>query len=150
MPEADPFQLSRFVHAQDPVYADVLDELRQGRKQTHWMWFIFPQFKGIGHSATAKSFAINSLDEARAYLRHPVLGPRLIECARLVASISNRTVSSIFGYPDDLKFRSSITLFARVSDDPLFEQLLARHFDGQPDPKTIAILNDDGRLSAGG
>ena len=125
MPEADPFQLSRFVHAQDPVYADVLDELRQGRKQTHWMWFIFPQFKGLGHSATAKSFAINSLDEARAYLRHPVLGPRLIECARLVASISNRTVSSIFGYPDDLKFRSSITLFARVSDDPLFEQLLA-------------------------
>ena len=125
MPEADPFQLSRFVHAQDPVYADVLDELRQGRKQTHWMWFIFPQFKGLGHSATAKSFAINSLDEARAYLRHPVLGPRLIECARLVASISNTTVSSIFGYPDDLKFRSSITLFARVSDDPLFEQLLA-------------------------
>src|SRR2546428_1801956 len=104
----DLYNLRRFVDAQNPVYAQVLSELRNGEKRTHWMWFIFPQIHGLGHSSTARMFAISSLDEANAYVQHPTLGPRLIECATLVNEIKGRTIHQIFGSPDDLKFRSSM------------------------------------------
>jgi uncharacterized protein (DUF1810 family) len=116
----DPYNLARFVDAQEPVYADVVAELRAGRKRTHWMWFVFPQIQGLGPSETAQWFAIRSLDEARAYLAHPVLGARLRECTRIVLDIEGRTASEIFGYPDDLKFRSSLTLFARAAGGDVF------------------------------
>src|SRR6266568_4127586 len=123
----DPFHLRRFVDAQQPVYEAVLGELRAGRKRTHWMWFIFPQIAGLGHSSLAQRFAISSLDEAVAYVAHPVLGPRLRECARLVAGIEGRSIAEIFGDPDDLKFRSSMTLFARAApEEPIFEECLRR------------------------
>ena len=109
----DPYDLRRFVDAQQAVYETVCRELRQGRKQSHWMWFIFPQIKGLGHSAMAQKFAISSREEAKAYLAHPILGPRLRECSRIVADLEGKSVEDIFGYPDDMKFRSSMTLFAR-------------------------------------
>jgi uncharacterized protein (DUF1810 family) len=137
----DPYQLARFIDAQEPVYENVLRELRAGRKRTHWMWFIFPQIHGLGHSATAQHFAIKSLDEARAYLNHPILGQRVLECARLVSEIKDRSVSEIFGFPDDLKFRSCITLFARAAKEPgIFGELLKRYFQGEEDSKTVEIL----------
>ena len=109
----DPYDLRRFVDAQRAVYETVYRELCQGRKQSHWMWFIFPQIQGLGHSATAQKFAISSREEAEAYLAHPILGPRLRECTRIVADLEGKSVEDIFGYPDDMKFRSSMTLFAR-------------------------------------
>lgn len=137
----DPFNLKRFVNAQDAVYEDVLSELRSGRKTGHWMWFIFPQLKGLGRSSTAREFGIASRGEARAYLAHPVLGPRLVECTRLVNLIENRAAEEIFGHIDTLKFRSSATLFAEVADDPaVFEEALRKYFDGHPDPLTLAGL----------
>jgi len=137
----DPFHLRRFVDAQQPVYEAVLGELRAGRKRTHWMWFIFPQIAGLGHSSLAQRFAISSLDEAVAYVAHPVLGPRLRECARLVAGIEGRSIDEIFGGPDDLKFRSSMALFARAApEEPIFEKCLRRFFGGVPDPQTLARL----------
>lgn len=135
------FDLERFVDAQDPVYATVLDELRSGRKRTHWMWFIFPQVAGLGRSAMAQKYAISSTDEAAAYLAHPVLGPRLRECAGLVAAVDDKAIEEIFGPPDDLKFHSSMTLFADVApDEAVFQQCLDKYFDGKPDHATMERL----------
>jgi uncharacterized protein (DUF1810 family) len=133
--------LNRFVSAQAAVYPEALAELKEGRKRTHWMWFVFPQIAGLGVSPTAQRYAIRSLDEARAYLAHPVLGPRLAECARAVLAVDGKTAEDIFGYPDDLKLRSSMTLFARAADDPgVFQAVLDRYYDG-PDPKTLDLLH---------
>jgi uncharacterized protein (DUF1810 family) len=124
----DPYNLQRFVEAQAPVYDSVLDELRSGRKQTHWMWFVFPQLAGLGHSPMARKYAIASAEEAKAYLEHAVLGPRLRECTQRVLDIEGRTLQEIFGSPDDLKFRSSMTLFAGVAKgDRLFAAALERY-----------------------
>ncbi len=119
----------------------VVSELRSGRKRTHWMWFIFPQLTGLGRSSMAQRFAISSLAEARAYLGHPVLGPRLRECATIVAGIDGRAIGEIFGAPDDRKFHSSMTLFARaVPDEAIFSECLRRFFGGDEDPETLARL----------
>lgn len=135
------FDLDRFVRAQDPVYSDVLAELRTGKKRTHWMWFVFPQIAGLGQSEMARTYAIASSDEAAAYLAHPVLGPRLRECARLVATHSDMDVADIFGGPDDRKFHSSMTLFNDIApDEAVFQTCLDQFFDGRPDAATLARL----------
>ena len=127
----DPFDLQRFVNAQNPVFEQVCSELRQGRKESHWMWFVFPQLKGLGHSWMADRFAVSSRDEAEAYLGHSILGPRLKECTRLVNLVEGRSIEQIFGYPDNLKFRSSMTLFSRAgSDNEVFVTALQKHFGG--------------------
>lgn len=137
----DPYNLQRFVLAQEAVYADVLAELRAGRKQSHWMWFIFPQLAGLGRSEMARQYAIASFDEARAYLQHAILGNRLRQCSRLVAETEGRTVEDIFGYPDDMKFHSSMTLFAQAAEDSgVFNACLNKYFGGKPDPLTTARL----------
>jgi uncharacterized protein (DUF1810 family) len=137
----DPYDLQRFVDAQNPVYAKVCSELRDGRKKSHWMWFIFPQIAGLGSSQLARKFAISSLAEAAAYLAHPILGPRLAECTGLVNLIEGRPIEEIFGYPDDLKFRSSMTLFAHITpDNQVFIDALQKYFIGQFDPATLARL----------
>ena len=139
---SDPFDLQRFVDAQAPVYADVVNELRAGCKRSHWIWFIFPQIAGLGSSPTAARYAISSLDEARAYLGHDVLGPRLHECTRLVNAVQGRSVGEIFGSPDDMKVRSSMTLFCQATDDNSdFVELLARYYDGEPDPLTLQRIS---------
>jgi uncharacterized protein (DUF1810 family) len=139
---ADPFDLRRFVDAQARVYEDVLAELRNGAKRSHWIWFVFPQLRGLGRSATAQHYGISSLDEARAYLAHPVLGARLRECTGLVAAIDGRSVDEIFGWPDNLKVRSSMTLFAHATDDNAgFREVLDKFYDGQEDPATVELLN---------
>jgi uncharacterized protein (DUF1810 family) len=138
---SDPFDLQRFVDAQERVYPTVLDELRRGRKRSHWIWFIFPQVAGLGSSPTAARYAISSLDEARAYLRHALLGPRLHECTQLVNAVQGRSIGEIFGSPDNLKVRSSMTLFAHATDDNQdFVQLLKRYYDGGEDPLTLEKL----------
>lgn len=138
---SDPFDLQRFVDAQARVYPGVLDELRAGRKRSHWIWFIFPQIAGLGSSPTAARYAISSLEEAWAYLRHDVLGPRLHECTQLVNAGRGRSIGEIFGSPDDLKVRSSMTLFAHATqDNSEFVKLLARYYDGEEDPLTLARL----------
>ncbi len=139
---ADPFNLQRFVDAQDSVYARVTAELRDGRKRSHWMWFVFPQIQGLGHSPMAQKYAISSRQEAEAYLHHPVLGPRLRECTRLVLDVTGRSVHEIFGSPDDMKFRSSMTLFVSVAGegDRLFDDALRKYFGGEPDRSTIQAL----------
>jgi len=138
----DPFNLNRFVVAQEPVYARVLSELENGQKHSHWMWYIFPQVDGLGFSATSKLYAIKSVDEARAYLNHPVLGPRLRECAQAVLAVEGRTASEIFGYPDDRKLKSCATLFTSVSNPgSVFERILQKHFDGERDVRTLQILD---------
>lgn len=130
-----------FVTAQDPVYATVLAELRAGRKETHWMWFIFPQLTALGRSPTALRFGIADLAGARAYLTHSVLGPRLIECAGIVNAVTGHTAHEIFSSPDDMKFRSSMTLFAHAADDPApFRRALEKYYDGVEDPLTLAAL----------
>jgi uncharacterized protein (DUF1810 family) len=142
----DFFDLERFVIAQDAggTYARALEELRQGRKASHWMWFVFPQVEGLGHSATARKFAISSLDEARIYLEHEVLGPRLRECVDVVAQLSGRTAEQIFGATDALKLRSSMTLFARAApDEPRFMRIVDLYFGGIADAAT------DKRLTPG-
>ena len=137
----DPHDLARFVTAQDGVLDQVRAELRAGRKRSHWMWFVFPQVAGLGSSPVAQHYALSGLDEARAYLAHPVLGPRLRECAELAAAVPGRSASEVFGYPDDLKLRSSMTLFAQADPDaPEFAAVLDRYFDGEPDPRTLALL----------
>ncbi|WP_027530830.1 DUF1810 domain-containing protein [Bradyrhizobium sp. WSM3983] len=136
----DPFNLERFLRAQDPVFRDVLGELAHGRKQTHWMWFVFPQVMGLGFSAMSQRYAIGSRAEAGAYITHPVLGPRLIECTRLVLAVEGRTINAILGAPDDSKFRSSMTLFGAVSDEPVFDEALAKYFAGERDGATLEIL----------
>ena len=138
---ATDFNLERFVEAQNGVYDTALAELRAGRKRTHWMWFIFPQIEGLGHSAMAQRYAIRSADEAAAYLAHPVLGPRLRTCAAAVASHDDRGVDEIFGHPDNLKFHSSMTLFADVApDEAIFQACLDQFFDGRADPATLERL----------
>lgn len=135
------FNLERFVRAQEPVYATVLAELRAGHKRSHWMWFIFPQLAGLGRSEMAQRYAIASGDEAAAYLAHPVLGARLRECAAVVAQQDELSAEEIFGHPDDLKFRSSMTLFADVApDEAVFQDCIDRYFDGEPDDATLARL----------
>lgn len=135
------YNLQRFVDAQEPVFEQVLSELRAGRKSSHWMWFIFPQIEGLGYSETARRFAISSREEAEAYLKHPILGPRLRECTRLVNLVEGRSVDQIFGYPDNLKFRSSMTLFACVAaDNGVFEDALQKYFGGEPEPATLKRL----------
>ncbi|EKS66534.1 MULTISPECIES: DUF1810 domain-containing protein [Caballeronia] len=138
---SDPYDLQRFVDAQESVIDDVRAELSAGHKRTHWMWFVFPQIVGLGHSAMAQHYAISSRDEARAYLAHPVLGARLVELTRIVNGLQGRTAGQIFGYPDDMKFHSSMTLFAHTADDPaVFEEALRRYFDGQSDEATLSRL----------
>ena len=135
----DPLQ--RFVDAQNPVYEQVCSELRAGRKTGHWMWFVFPQIHGLGHSHMANRFAIASLAEAQAYLKHPILGPRLRECSRLVNLVEGRTISEILGYPDDLKFRSCMTLFAQATtDNQVFRDALQKYFGGEPDQLTLRTI----------
>jgi uncharacterized protein (DUF1810 family) len=138
---ADPFNLGRFVDAQAPVYDEVRRELKVGRKRSHWMWFIFPQIAGLGQSPMSIRFAIASLDEAKAYLAHPVLGARLRECARLTFDVEGKSARGIFGSIDEMKFRSSMTLFARAApDEDIFQRCLDQYFDGSPDPATSARL----------
>ena len=136
----DPFDLQRFLDAQAPIYARVVAELRRGQKQTHWMWFVFPQLAGLGHSAMAQRFAIGSREEAVAYLGHGVLGPRLRECTALVTAVEGRTAREILGSPDDLKFQSSMTLFGAVSSDPEFSAAIAKFYGGKPDQRTLDLL----------
>ncbi|MGA7804300.1 DUF1810 domain-containing protein [Bradyrhizobium sp.] len=136
----DPFGLQRFVDAQEDVYPQVVRQLSEGRKRSHWMWFIFPQIQGLGFSAMAQRFALRSRAEARAYLAHDILGPRLIECAELVLAIKNRAIGEILGSPDDMKFRSSMTLFGAVSDNSIFDQAIAAYYPGGRDQATLDIL----------
>lgn len=133
--------LERFVEAQQAVYDQALAEIRRGLKQSHWMWFVFPQFDRLGFSAMSRRYAIKSLDEARAYLAHPLLGPRLLECAEAVLGVEGRSVEDIFGSPDDMKLRSSATLFAEVSaTGSPFHRILDKHFHGRRDERTIALI----------
>jgi uncharacterized protein (DUF1810 family) len=137
----DPHDLARFVSAQERALPRALSELRRGRKETHWMWFVFPQLAGLGTSELAERYAVGSEEEAAAYLAHPVLGPRLVQCAEALLAIEGRSAREILGSPDDLKLRSSMTLFARVPGAPAeFGAVLLRYFDGQPDPRTLALL----------
>jgi uncharacterized protein (DUF1810 family) len=139
----DRFRLQRFVAAQNRggTYDDALDELRRGRKTSHWMWFVFPQIAGLGQSQMSRTYAISSLDEARAYLRHPLLGPRLLECSRVVATSTVPDAEVLFGSIDAVKLRSSMTLFLRADpSQPVFQQVLDHYFEGQPDPATDARL----------
>ena len=137
----DPFDLQRFVAAQAPVLDAVRAELAAGRKRSHWMWFVFPQLRGLGSSTMAQHYGMASLDEARAYLAHPVLGPRLRECCALLLAVPGRSAHEILGSPDDLKFRSCLTLFAAAApQEPVFAQALRRFYGGEPDPRTLALL----------
>jgi uncharacterized protein (DUF1810 family) len=137
----DPFELSRYLVAQEAVYADVLSELRRGRKTGHWMWFVFPQLAGLGISETSIYYSISSIEEARAFLAHPVLGRRLMECTNLVLSIDETSAERIFGKTDAMKFRSSMTLFREAEGgEPAFQRALDRFFDGVPDARTVRML----------
>jgi uncharacterized protein (DUF1810 family) len=137
----DPFELNRFLRAQEGHYWQALSELNAGRKRSHWMWFIFPQLDGLAFSATSKRYAIKSLEEARAYLEHPVLGPRLLECAEAVAGVEGRSAAEILGSPDDMKLKSSATLFACVSPPgSVFDRLLDKYYQGERDGKTLRLL----------
>ena len=136
----DAFDLQRFVDAQSPVYTHVVAELRRGRKQSHWIWFIFPQLAGLGHSAMAQRFAIASSEEAKAYLAHGILGPRLRECTALVNAVEGRTITQILGSPDDLKFCSSMTLFGAVSGETEFASAIAKFYGGKQDGRTLDLL----------
>ena len=139
---SDPFDLQRFVEAQSPLYDGVRAQLRNGRKRGHWIWFIFPQLRGLGSSDMATVFGISSRQEAAAYLAHSILGPRLQECTHLVNLVEGRSIDKIFSYPDDLKFRSSMTLFANVAiDNDVFRSALDKYFGGEPDPLTLNRLN---------
>lgn len=138
---SDPHDLQRFVDAQDRVYHQVLLELGRGQKTSHWMWFVFPQMAGLGGSEMARRYALSSLHEAKAYLEHPLLGPRLRECTALVVSIDNRSIGEILGFPDDLKFRSSMTLFAKAAADPqVFIDALGKFFEGRFDQRTLDLI----------
>ena len=136
----DPFRLQRFVDAQQGVYPQARAELAAGCKRSHWMWFVFPQLKDLGRSATAQHYGIASKAEAQAYWAHPLLGNRLRECTELVLAVEGRSAHGIFGSPDDLKFRSCMTLFAAVTDEPIFRRALARYFGGQDDEQTLRLL----------
>jgi len=146
MTAADPFDLERFVTAQAPVFPAVLAELKAGRKRTHWMWFVFPQLRRLGHSSMATFYGVASLHEARAYLGHPVLGPRLELCARTVFEVPTGSLHQVFGSPDDMKFQSSMTLFALAAADPagVFYKALDRWCGGTLDPQTLKLLEAGG------
>jgi len=138
----DTYNLQRFLDAQRPVFEEVRSELREGRKTSHWMWFIFPQMEGLGRSELARKYAISSRAEAEAYLMHPILGARLRECTRLVNLVEGRSIEQIFGYPDDMKFRSSMTLFSHAtSDNQVFKDALQKYFGGESDPPTLERLS---------
>lgn len=138
---ADPHDLQRFVEAQNPVYRQVCAELAAGAKTSHWMWFVFPQLKGLGHSALAQHFGLASKAEAQAYWQHAVLGPRLKECIELVLAVEGKTALEIFGATDELKFRSSLTLFAQAApQEPVFTRALTKYFDGESDARTLNLL----------
>lgn len=140
----DPFDLERFVEAQASVYPQVVAELAAGRKRSHWMWFVFPQLRGLGHSPMAQRYGISGAEEARAYLAHPLLGPRLLECTELVLAIERKSASDIFGSPDDVKLRSCMTLFEAVApDQPAFATVLDTLFGGERDPRSLAMLRRD-------
>jgi uncharacterized protein (DUF1810 family) len=145
----DPYHLQRFVEAQDLCFAQVRSELVAGQKRSHWMWFVFPQIQGLGLSPMAQRCAISGLSEARAYLLHPVLGLRLLDCTALVNAVAGRSITEIFGWPDNLKFHSSVTLFAwaasrgpslRITGSEIFDETLAKYFEGQPDQATLGRL----------
>ncbi|MBS0380698.1 MAG: DUF1810 domain-containing protein [Proteobacteria bacterium] len=146
---SDEFNLERFVRAQAPIYAQALAELVAGRKTSHWMWFVFPQLRGLGHSNAAHEYGISGIEEARAYLAHPLLGARLRECTNTVAALEGVTAERVFGYPDELKFRSSMTLFAQAAStaDGCFRVALARYFAGAEDPRTRELLTSASRTS---
>ena len=143
----DPFNLVRFVQAQEGCYAQALSEIAGGRKRSHWMWFIFPQFEGLGVSETSRRYSVKSVAEARAYLSHPVLGPRLVECAEAALRIEGASALEVFGSPDDMKLRSCATLFGVVSpDDSVFHRLIDKYFDGARDGGTLRLIaKADGR-----
>lgn len=135
-------ELDRFLQAQEHDYPRALAEIRRGRKRTHWMWYIFPQLEGLGHSSTARFYAIKGIDEARAFLAHPILGQRLRDCVQAALSLEGNTAEEVFGFPDVLKLRSCATLFAHISEPgSVFEQLLQKYYDGIPDEATIRLLN---------
>lgn len=137
----DPYDLNRFLDAQEGVYERALAELKGGQKQTHWMWFVFPQIEGLGHSPTARHYSIKSTEEARHYLNHPVLGKRLLECTEVVVALKGESVSEIFGYPDDMKFKSSMTLFEKVAGSgSVFSLALDRYCHGKRDGTTLRLL----------
>jgi uncharacterized protein (DUF1810 family) len=137
----DPYDLNRFLKAQEDDYEQALSEIKSGRKLTHWMWYIFPQFDGLAFSSTSKLYAIKSIEEARAYLAHPTLGRRLLECAEAAAGVEGRSATEIFGSPDDLKLRSCATLFACVSPPgSVFDRLLGKYYRGERDGKTLRLL----------
>ena len=139
----DPFDLKRFVSAQESEYKRALEEIAAGRKRSHWMWYIFPQIAGLGLSATSQHYAIRSLDEARAYLADPILGPRLIECAGATLTVKDRSAYDIFGSPDDMKLRSSVTLFALVSpENSVFHRVLEKYFEGKRDQRTVDLADE--------
>jgi len=145
MPAGDPFDLQRFVTAQAPVFETALAELMAGRKRSHWMWFVFPQLRGLGVSPTARIYGLASLAEAQAYLAHPLLGERLRRCIEAVLAAEGRSLAAIFGSPDDMKFRSSMTVFARAAGDEaaLFHQALDRYAEGRMDERTLALLDEE-------
>ena len=141
MSREDPYDLARFVRAQEPDYDQAMSEIRGGRKRSHWMWYIFPQFDGLGVSSTSRQYSIKSVAEAEAYLRHPVLGPRLLESVQAVLGVEGRSALEVFGSPDDMKLQSCATLFACVSPaGSVFEQLLDRYFGGERDDKTLRLI----------
>ena len=141
MSNNDPYNLDRFINAQEHVYQNALSELRSGSKQTHWMWFIFPQIDGLGHSPTSRYYSIKSREEAQQYLDHPILGARLLECAGAVLALNGRSALEIFGSPDDLKLKSSMTLFASLADaETVFTRVLGKYFDGEQDQRTLYLL----------
>ena len=139
----DPYDLERFVDAQAGSYAQALSEIASGRKRSHWMWYVFPQFEGLGGSAMSRRYAIKSVPEAEAYLAHPVLGPRLHECAAALLHVEGLSAAEIFGFPDDMKLRSCATLFARVSPGgSVFHRIIDRYFRGEPDDRTLRLIAD--------
>ena len=137
----DPFELNRFVEAQEDIYASALAQIRAGQKRSHWMWYIFPQIEGLGFSSTSRRYAIRGIAEATSYLAHPIVGPRLLECSKAALNVERRSAHEVFGSPDDLKLQSCATLFAQVSPPAsVFEQLIDRFFEGQPDQNTLRQL----------
>ena len=138
----DLYNLSRFIEAQEGIFESVLAELRNGQKRTHWMWFIFPQIEGLGHSTTSRQYSIKSEDEARQYLNHPVLGARLLKCAEIILAINGKSALDIFGSPDEKKLKSSMTLFSYVTDsESVFVRVLEKYFNGKRDKKTLYLLS---------
>jgi uncharacterized protein (DUF1810 family) len=141
--QGDPYDLNRFMSAQEGIYDRVLAELRGGRKRTHWMWYVFPQIDGLGHSETTRHYAVKSMEEARRYLAHPVLGARLVESAEAVLAVEGLSASDIFGHPDDWKLQSSMTLFALVAEPgSVFERVLEKYFQGKRDSRTLQLAGD--------